>query len=68
MSVKFYKEDPCLFCLFKQALEMRYILIAKQHIWRPPSISELTPMIFNTVLTHLGSKAAIYTNLIINFF
>ena len=28
-------------------------------IWRPPSLSELTPMIFNTGLTHLGSEASI---------
>ena len=26
----------------------------------PPSLSELTPMIFNTELTHLGSEASIY--------
>ena len=24
------------------------------YIWRPPSLSELTPMIFNTGLSHLG--------------
>ena len=24
--------------------------------WRPPSLSELTPMMFNTELTYLGSK------------
>ena len=28
------------------------------HRWRPPSLSELTQMIFNTVLTHLGSEAS----------
>ena len=27
--------------------------------WRPPSLSELTPMLFNTGLTHLGSEASI---------
>ena len=26
--------------------------------WRPPSLSELTPMIFNTELTHLDSEAS----------
>ena len=33
---------------------------------RPPSLSELTPMIFNTGLTHLGSEASIssYKNLL----
>ena len=29
-------------------------------IWRPSSLSELTPKISNTGLTHLGSKASIY--------
>ena len=29
-----------------------------KNIWRPPSLSELTPMIFNTGLTHLGSEAS----------
>ena len=33
-----------------------------RHIWRPPSLSELTPMIFNTGLTHLGSEASIYSS------
>ena len=28
------------------------------HIWRPPSLNELTSMIFNTGLTQLGSKAS----------
>ena len=32
----------------------------KPYIWKPPSLSELTPMIFNTDLTHLGSEAFIY--------
>ena len=29
-----------------------------QSNWRPPSLSELTAMIFNTGLTHLGSEAS----------
>ena len=28
--------------------------------WSPPSLSELTPIIFNTELTHLGSDASNY--------
>ena len=28
--------------------------------WRPPSLSELTPMKFNTGLTHLGSETSNY--------
>ena len=31
-------------------------------IWRSPSLSELTSMIFNKGLTHLGSEASIYSN------
>ena len=31
-------------------------------IWRPSSLSELTPMIFNMGLTHLGSKASNCSN------
>ena len=30
-------------------------------IWSPPSLSGLTPMVFKTRLTHLGSEASIYT-------
>ena len=33
---------------------------SNQDIWMPPSLSELTPMVFNTGLTHLGSEASIY--------
>ena len=28
--------------------------------WRPPSLSELIPVIFNIGVTHLGSEATIY--------
>ena len=28
--------------------------------WRPPGLSELTPMIFNIGLTHFGSEASKY--------
>ena len=31
----------------------------KIHIWWPSNLSELTPMIFNTGLTHLDSKASV---------
>ena len=29
--------------------------------WRPPSLSELTPIIFNAELTHFGSKTTNYS-------
>ena len=29
-------------------------------IWRPPSLSELTPYLIQLGLTHLGSEASIY--------
>ena len=32
--------------------------------WKPPNLSELTPIIFNTGLTHLGSEAFKYFNII----
>ena len=32
--------------------------INKIHIWRLPSLSEFTPMIFDKELTHLGTKAS----------
>ena len=41
---------------------MRY----KCLIWRPPSLSELTPMIFNMGLTHSGSESSIYMSVIVN--
>ena len=31
--------------------------------WRPPSLSELTPMIFNMGLTYLGSEASNYSKI-----
>ena len=37
------------------------------YIWRPPSQSELTPMVFNTGLTHLGSDASIYSNAVLKY-
>ena len=33
--------------------------------WRPLSQSELTPMVFDTGITHLGSEASKYINIII---
>ena len=30
-------------------------------IWCLPNLSELTPMIYNMELTHLGSEASIYS-------
>ena len=33
------------------------IVIIETLIWRPPSLSELTQMTFNTGLTQLGSEA-----------
>ena len=29
-------------------------------IWRPPSLNELTPMLFDNGLAHLGSETSIY--------
>ena len=35
-----------------------YLCLKFKYIWRYPSLSELTPMIFNTWLTHLGLEAS----------
>ena len=40
---------------FNPIVETRFVVKIK---WRPLSLSELTPMIFNTGLTHLGSEAS----------
>ena len=34
--------------------------------WRPPSLSELTPIKFNTGLTHLGLEASIFDRFLKN--
>ena len=39
------------------------LLIIRNIIWRPPELSELTPMIFDMKLTHLGSEASIYNKI-----
>ena len=36
-------------------------------IWRPPSLSELTSIIFNMELIHLGSEASNYPNIFQKF-
>ena len=41
-------------------LSIEIKLLNGKNIWWPPSLSELTPMVFNTGLTHLGSEASIY--------
>ena len=37
-----------------------FIFICYKTIWRPPSLSELTPMIFYRELTHLVSESSIW--------
>ena len=43
----------------RQQSVKKKIHIILEYIWRLPSLSELTPMIFNMRLTHLGSEASI---------
>ena len=47
-------------CMDEAALKVFYIknFILFNKISRPPSLSALTPIIFNMELTHLGSKAS----------
>ena len=40
------------FDIISSILKVRYLN------WRPPSLSELTPIIFNKGLAHLGSEAS----------
>ena len=42
------------------------LIIKCKYKWRPQSLSELTPMIFNIVLTHLGSEASNYIRVLKN--
>ena len=42
-------------------------IVSKVKNWRPPSLSELTPMIFNMGLTYLDSEALIYLIIIFIF-
>ena len=37
-----------------------FIKLASKNIWRPSSLSGLTPIVFNTELNHLGSETSIY--------
>ena len=36
------------------------VYIISKPIWRPPSLSELTPIIFDIKLNHLGPKVFVY--------
>ena len=53
---KYYKLDVNNFFNFETS-NFHEILLN----WKPPSLSELTPMVFNTGLTHLGSKTRNFT-------
>ena len=48
-----YKSKP----IFLYQYDYKYYKVN----WRPPSLSDLIPMVFNTGLTHLGSEASNYT-------
>ena len=51
-----------------QFIDINILIIFYLYKWRPPRLSELTPMIFNTGLTHLGSEASIYTRKILSIY
>ena len=52
-----------LFSLISSSIKYLHHLIKLieklSYTWRPPNLSELTPIIFNTELTHLGSESSI---------
>ena len=61
IKLKFKILNQCFQIINLVLIPSTYILIFFNiYIWRPPSLSELTPMIFNTGLTHLGSEASNY--------
>ena len=39
-------------------LYIKSVKLLNKYIWKPSSLSELTPTIFNMDLTHLGSEAS----------
>ena len=55
---------PCMMLYqnlkFRITKSVKWNLIFSIFIWRPPSLSELISMVFNTGLTHLGSEASIW--------
>ena len=53
LPVKGRLKNVCFYLLI-------FSLMKKLIIWKPPSLGELTPIIFNKGLTHLGSEASIY--------
>ena len=57
------------YCSFFSIINMIIFIILSDwpiylcwNIWRSPSLNELTPMIVNTALTHLGSETSILHN------
>ena len=54
-----------IYWIYQLKILKSYICYIKSRIdanygWRPSSLSELTPMLFNMGLTHLGSEASNY--------
>ena len=48
-----------MYCKLQFNLTVIEIHLNINYIWRPSSLSELTPIMFNMGLTHLGSEASI---------
>ena len=58
--MKFKYDNITVLYLYRlRDVKLFEICMNKYNIWRPPRLSELTQMIFNTGLTHLGSGASI---------
>ena len=60
MNIELYNSKAPV-CVSKQVSstdKQTNLLINTDKIWRPPSLSGLTPIIFNRGLTHLGSEAS----------
>ena len=48
-------------------LRIKFFIHRKYHNWKPTCLSELTPMIFNTELTHLGFYLIVWMPPIISY-
>ena len=62
-----YTNKNVFLILNRSTRHNKIIVKVKRYNWRPPSLSELTPMLFSTRLTHLWSEASnLYGLLILN--
>ena len=54
--IRHLMDDFCLYSILNGVILRRDVV--ENNKWRPLSLSELTPMVVNTGLTHLGLEAS----------